>query len=62
MKKEPEEKSQSERPEHETQAPKKRPDRSRHMAWDYDDVEHHGNESKGTRRLKSFKTWTDERT
>ena len=56
MKKEPDEKHRSEQ---KPQTPKKRPDRSRHMAWGIDDVEHHGPEgSEGTRRLKSFKTWT----
>ena len=40
MTKEPEEKQH--RPEKESQSPKQRSDRSRHMAWGFDDVEHHG--------------------
>jgi hypothetical protein len=61
--KKPEEKDQSRQTNRGPQAPKKRLDRSRHMAWGIDDVEHHApKEADGTRRLKSYKTWTDEGT
>ena len=40
--------------------PKK--DRSRHMSWGNDDVEHHGShDSEGTRYLKSFNAWRKDR-
>jgi hypothetical protein len=38
--------------------PSKRPDRSGHLGWGTNDVEHHGIEpSEGSQRQKSFKTW-----
>jgi hypothetical protein len=41
--------------------PKKQTDRSRHMAWAYDDVEHHGpHDSEGTGNLKSFNVWKND--
>ena len=41
--------------------PSKQTDRSRHMSWAHDDVEHHGsNDSEGTRNLKSFNAWKND--
>jgi hypothetical protein len=38
--------------------PSKQTDRSRHMSWGNDDVEHHGShDSEGTRYLESFNAW-----
>ena len=39
-----------------------KPDRSRHMSWGNDDVDHHGPKTPTGHQLKSFKKWKAENT
>lgn len=39
-----------------------KPDRSRHMSWGNDDVEHHEPKTPAGQQLKSFKKWKSENT